>query len=78
VTIKSRRFNDPIAAEMIDIVKGSLVYDACDVYGITINATLDGTFTSGNAGSTLNASWFRTIDGSIKTIVNSIDRKYGS
>ncbi len=78
VTIKSRRFNDPIAAQMIDIVKSTMVYDACDVYGITINSTLDSAFTSGNTGSTLNAAYFRQIDDSIRNISNSIKKKYGN
>ena len=78
VTIKTRRFSDPTASEMLDIVKGSLVYDACDIYGIGINSTLDSAYTTGNIGSTLNASYLRTVDSAIKSITTSIKKKYGS
>ena len=77
VTIKTRRFSDPVASEMIDIVKGSLVYDAGDIYGLNILGTLDSAFVSGNVGSALNAQYLKTIDVSIKSIVSSIESKYG-
>ena len=77
VTIKTRRFSDPVASEMIDIVKGSLVYDAGDIYGVNILGTLDSAFVSGNVGSALNAQYLKTIDVSIKSIVSSIESKYG-
>ena len=76
VTIKTRRFNDPIASDMLDIVKGSLVYDACDIYGVNINSTLDTAYTNGSVGSTLSSSYMKTVDSAIKSIVASINKKY--
>ncbi|GEM_PF-4403890 len=61
---------------MIDIVKSSLVYDACDVYGITINSTLDTVFNSGNVASVINSGYLKTIRASIRNIESSIDKKY--
>ena len=76
ITIKTRRFNDPTASDMLDIVKGSLVYDACDVYGVNINDTLDKAYTSGNVGSTLNKNYLRSVENAINSIVSSINKKY--
>ena len=76
ITIKTRRFSDPVASDMIDIVKSSLVYDACDVYGITINSTLDTVFNSGNVASVINSGYLKTISASIRNIESSIDKKY--
>ena len=53
-----------------------MVYDACDVYGITINSTLDTVFNSGNVASVINSGYLKTISASIRNIESSIDQKY--
>ncbi|MBP5173568.1 MAG: extracellular solute-binding protein [Clostridia bacterium] len=77
VTIKTRRFSDPVASDMIDIVKGSLVYDAGDVYGLNVLSTLDTAFTSGSVAASLNPAYIKSIGVSIKNIVSTIESKYG-
>lgn len=53
ITLKTRRVNDPIDAEMLDIIKNSIVYDIADVYGI---AVIDAVW-SGYTAGTFSSQW---------------------
>ena len=76
ITVKTRRFKDPTASDMLDIVKSSLVYDVCDIYGININESLNNAYVNGNVGGVLSGSYLRNVDNSISNIVKSINQKY--
>ena len=75
ITIKTRRFSDATASDMLDIVKGSLVYDVCDIFGINVNESLDAAFTSGNVASTIGGTYRSTTARALDKLVNDIKEK---
>ena len=75
ITIKTRRFTDATASDMLDIVKDSLVYDVCDIFGINVNESLDKAFTSGNVASTIGGTYRSVTARSLDKLVEEIKTK---
>ena len=59
ITIKTKRVSDPIAPQMLDIVKDTICYELADLFGIKVADGLDKAYTTGSvtriAGGTVTS-----------------------
>ena len=73
ITIKTRRVNDPYDTMMLDIVKGSIVYDVSEVFGINITDSL----WTGYSNNSLASAWAtqsKAINRQITTFNSDIEK----
>ncbi|MBQ2707000.1 MAG: extracellular solute-binding protein, partial [Clostridia bacterium] len=55
-TVKAKRIRDDHAAEMLDLIKQSMLYDFSDLYNLRGDAIIWNAYTSGNLASTWDSS----------------------
>lgn len=66
VTIKARRFKDPTAVKMVDLVKDTILYEVADVFSTGISDALN----TGYTNQTTAATW--------QSNAGVVDQKFGS
>lgn len=74
ITIKNRRVQDPTASEMLDVVKGSIIYDIADIFDLKISGTIYDAYTS--PSGSITQAWKtqeRAIKNSLDVLIKQID-----
>lgn len=71
ITIKARRFKDPTAVKMVDIVKDTILYEVADVFSTGISDALNNGYTKQSMASAW-ASESGTVDTKFNAIVDKI------
>lgn len=70
ITVKIKRTRDEKAEAMLDIIKGSLTYEICDIFDIGVSEIIYDGYTSGN----LSSAWASRIE-SAQTKLDSLAEK---